>query len=380
MANELILVVDDEPDILGLCERILVSEGYTVYTADSGPRAVKIARETPLEVVLMDILMPYSHGITAFEAIRSFQPDIIGIVITGYPTMEAALDAVKRGIYGFVLKPFTPDELRQAVSDALKRRRLERDHARLKALIPLYELSRSLMTTIDIDVLLDRIVEVAAQETEADRASLMLEKEGKLYIEAARGLPKDLIAIMDTMATPVGKGIAGWVAKHGEPLLLDKTVSMPPELADALTREEIASAVCVPLALQDRVIGVLNLSKMEPTERPFTPSDRDLITVLAGQAAIAIENAHLFRKERALTQELQELDQLKREFIKTAAHALQSPLSIIIGCAARLSEAAPEHLQPELKELCDAAGELETQIENLVELPNLEVEDYRLES
>lgn len=343
MSNELVLVVDDEPDVLRLCDRILSGEGYNVYTADSAPQAIRIARETPFDVVLLALQMPDSDGITTFETIKNYQPDIIGVVITGYPSLEAAIDALKQGISGFVLKPFTPNELRQAVSDGLDRRRLERDYARLQALIPLYELSRSLMTTVDIDVLLDRVVEMALQETGADRASLMLEKDGKLYIEAARGLPED---VMETTVTPVGEGIAGWVAQQGEPLLLDKSVSMPPELADTLTREEIASAVCAPLALKDRVIGVLNLSKLETIEPPFTSSDRDLITVLAGQVAIAIENARLFRHQRSLTRKLSQTNANLRA-LQQAATAITSRLSpervlqtILDGCAAVVNDAS----------------------------------------
>ncbi|MFQ5854036.1 MAG: GAF domain-containing protein [Anaerolineae bacterium] len=342
MSNQLILVVDDEPDILGLCDRILSNDGYTVYTANSGSQAIRIARETPLDVVLLDLEMPDGDGITIFETIRGFQRDTIGIVVASHPSMEAAIDALKQGVSGFVLKPFTPNELRQAISEAVERRRLERDYARLQALIPLYELSRSLMTTTDIDALLDQTVELALQETGADTASLMLEEDGKLYIKAARGLSEDFI---ETTATPVGEGIAGWVAQHGEPLLLDKTVSMPPELADALTRGEIASAICVPLALPDRVIGTLNLSKMEPTERPFTPSDRDLISVLAGQAAIAIQNANLFSRQRALTQELSRANANLRA-LQQAATAITSRLSpervlqtVLDGCVAVVGDA-----------------------------------------
>lgn len=342
MSDELILVVDDEPDILGLCERILAGRGYNVYTTSSGSQAIRIARETPFDVVLIDLHMPDSDGITIFEKIKQDQPDTVGIIVTGYPSMEAAIDALKRGFAGFVLKPFTPNELRQAVQDALERRRLEMDYARLQTLIPLYELSRSLMSTIDIDLLLDRVVELALQETGADRASLMLERDGMLYIEAARGLPE---GVMEATATPVGEGIAGWVAKHGEPLLLDQTVSMPPELSDALIHGDIASAICAPLALQDHVIGVLNLTKLEPTEKPFTSSDRDLITVLAGQVAIAIQNARLFRRQLSLTRELTQVNANLRA-LQEAATAVTSRLSpdrvlqtILDGCTAVMDDA-----------------------------------------
>jgi len=336
MANEQILIVDDEPDVLELCKRILSGNGYVIYSAGSGQKAIEIARETPLDLAILDYRLPDRDGISVYEAIRTYQPDTVGIIVTGYPSMEVAIEALRKGISGFVLKPFTPAELRQAVSEALTHRRLQRENARLQAMIPLYELSRSLMTTIDLDVLLDQVVELAIRETGADRASLMLEENGELIVVAARGLPQD---IMRTARTRVGEGIAGWVAKHGEPLLLDKSVSMPPELEDALRRAEIASAVCAPLIVKDRVIGVLNLTKLEGTDQPFTPSDRDLISVLAGQVAVAIENARLFQEQRAITEKLARVNANLRA-LQQAATAITSRLSpqrvlqtILDGCA-----------------------------------------------
>ncbi len=336
MANEQLLLVDDEPDVLELCRRILSGHDYVIYTAQNGQKAIEIARATPLDLVILDYRLPDRDGISVYEAIRSYQPDAVGIIVTGYPSMEIAIQALRKGISGFVLKPFTPDELRQAVAEALTHRRLQRENARLQAMIPLYEISRSLMTTIDLDTLLDQVVELAIRETGADRASLMLEENGELHVVAARGLPRD---IMRTARTRVGEGIAGWVAQHGEPLLLDKQVSMPPELEDALRRAEIASAVCVPLIVKDRVIGVLNLTKLEGTEQPFTSGDRDLISVLAGQVAVAIENARLFQEQRAITEQLARANANLRA-LQQAATAITSRLSpqrvlqtILDGCA-----------------------------------------------
>jgi len=116
-------------------------------------------------------------------------------------------------------------------------------------------------------------------------------------------------------------------------------------LSDALTHGDIASAVCAPLALQDRVIGVLNLTKMEPTDRPFTPSERDLISVLAGQVAIAIENARLFRNQSSLASELSRVNANLRA-LQEAATAITSRLSpdrilqtILDGCSAVIDDA-----------------------------------------
>jgi PAS domain S-box-containing protein len=93
----------------------------------------------------------------------------------------------------------------------------------------------------------------------------------------------------------VGQGIAGWVADSGESLLLADGASLNPQIREAMTRGEIASALCVPLLVKDKVVGVLNLSKLG--EGPaFTQGDLEFVSILGGEAAIAIENARLYRE------------------------------------------------------------------------------------
>lgn len=301
MSDEHILAVDREPDLLELYNRLLGGNGHTVYTTADSKRATQIGHQTPLDLVIVDFRVPDRDGLSLYEDIRSCQPDVMGVVTTCYPSMELAVDALHNGISSFVLKPFTPAELHQAVSHAFEQRRLRQENARLKTLLPLYELSRSLMNTTTLEALFNQVVKVATQESDADRASMMLEEQGELTIVAAQGLPRDVIR---STRTPIGEGVAGWAVMHGEPLLLDQRSPMPSELAAALQSEEIASAVCAPLTVGGRTFGVLNLTKLEGTERPFTPGDRDLISVLAGQVAVAIENARLTQREQRLAEQL----------------------------------------------------------------------------
>ena len=196
MAPEKILVVEDEPDVLDLCKQILVSNGYQVKGAGDGYQAIERARHEPFDLLLVDINMPNMNGMEAYQAIKEFDPDIIGVIITGYASIETAIEAVRLGFDGFVTKPFTPHGLNATVAKALERVRLERDNARLRALIPLFELSDAFMTTIDLDDLLDQVIHTAQRETRADRVSLMLldEATGELTIEAAAGLHLDVLA------------------------------------------------------------------------------------------------------------------------------------------------------------------------------------------
>jgi CheY-like chemotaxis protein len=268
MAREKILVVDDEADVLDLCKRILISNGYQVKGARNGYQAIERAKDEPFDLLLVDINMPSMNGTETYQAIKEFHPDIIGVIITGYASIETAIEAVKLGFDGFVTKPFTPDDLNAAVAKALDRVRLERENARLRALIPLFELSDAFMTTIDLDQLLGQVVHTARRETSADRVSLMLldQATGELTIEAAVGLHLDVVA---QAKQKVGKGIAGWVAKRGEPLLLDDKSPLDPQIREAMNNDEVSSALSVPLKVKKhRVIGVLNLSKLGGSPSP----------------------------------------------------------------------------------------------------------------
>ena len=289
MAQERILVVDSDPDVLELCLRSLSAEGYIVEGATSGHQAIEIARQEQFDLLLVDIML---NGLEVYQAIKEFTPEIVGVIITGSERTEEIIKALQLGFDDFVVKPFTPDWLSSTVAKALNKRRLERENVRLWTLMPLFELSKAFLATLDLNSLLDQIVQTGLQETKADRASLMLLEGQELVVKASVGLPSEIAA---AARDKVGQGIAGWVAGRGEPLLLADGASLNPQIREAMTRGEIASALCVPLVVKDKVIGVLNLSKLG--EGPaFTQGDLEFISILGGEAAIAIENARLYRE------------------------------------------------------------------------------------
>ncbi len=289
MAQERILVVDSDPDVLELCLQSLRAEGYVVEGVTSGHQAIEVARQEQFDLLLVDIML---NGLEVYQAIKEFTPEMVGVIITGSERTEEIIKALQLGFDDFVVKPFTPDWLSSTVAKALNKRRLERENVRLWTLMPLFELSKAFLTTLDLNSLLDQIVQTGLQETKADRASLMLLEGQELVVKASVGLPSEIAA---AARDKVGQGIAGWVAGRGEPLLLADGASLNPQIREAMTRGEIASALCVPLVVKDKVIGVLNLSKLG--EGPaFTQGDLEFISILGGEAAIAIENARLYRE------------------------------------------------------------------------------------
>jgi len=119
-----ILLVDDEAGMREGCRRVLTPQGHSVDTAANVTSALELIRQAHYDLVLVDVMMPDGNGIDLIQPIHERDPDTICIVITGYATVEMAVEAVKQGAYDFLSKPFTSDQLIFAVNQGLERRRL----------------------------------------------------------------------------------------------------------------------------------------------------------------------------------------------------------------------------------------------------------------
>jgi CheY-like chemotaxis protein len=106
-----ILAVDDEAVVLDSFRRILVLEGYSVDTVESGPEALNLVQRNDYDFVFTDLKMPGMDGVEVVKAVKHLRPDVDMAVITGYGTIETAVQTMQHGACDFVQKPFTPDEL-----------------------------------------------------------------------------------------------------------------------------------------------------------------------------------------------------------------------------------------------------------------------------
>jgi len=127
-----VLVVDDERDIRDGVERFLSRMGCRVLKAESAEAGLKVLETEQPWVVLLDLKMPGMDGLEALGIIKSRHPETMVIVITGFATVETAIQAMKTGAYDFIPKPFNPDQLRITVGRAIERRRLREEAARLE--------------------------------------------------------------------------------------------------------------------------------------------------------------------------------------------------------------------------------------------------------
>ena len=120
----MILVIDDEKDIRDGSERILSKMGCKVLKADRGKTGLQMLAENPVAIVLLDMKMPGMDGMEVLKHIRQDHPEILVVIITGFATIETAIEAMKEGAYDFIPKPFEPDQLRIVVNRAWENLRL----------------------------------------------------------------------------------------------------------------------------------------------------------------------------------------------------------------------------------------------------------------
>jgi signal transduction histidine kinase len=129
-----ILVVDDELGIREGCRRILTREGHRVEQASSGEEAWERVCTRPFDLVLIDVMMPGISGLDLMRRIVAYQPDLVCVIITGYATIELAVEAMKSGAYTFIAKPFEADLLLLTVQQGLERRRMMLEAKRIEKL------------------------------------------------------------------------------------------------------------------------------------------------------------------------------------------------------------------------------------------------------
>ncbi|MGD9034003.1 MAG: ATP-binding protein [Desulfobacteraceae bacterium] len=128
-----ILVVDDEKRIRDGCHKVLTGEGFEVARAETGEVGIKMIEEAHYDIILLDLKMPGLSGFDVLGHVKALHPDSVIIVITGYATVDHSIEAMKKGAFDFIPKPFSPEQLRVVVSKAIEHTRTLQDIANEKS-------------------------------------------------------------------------------------------------------------------------------------------------------------------------------------------------------------------------------------------------------
>ncbi len=288
-----ILVVDDEAGIRRGCDRVLRSEGYQVLMAEEGEQGLRILGQNPeIDLALVDLRMPGISGFDFIQRAREVAPETVFVVITAYATLEAAVEATKRGAYDFIAKPFAPDDLLRIVNRALERVTLIRQRNRLEA-------ERR-----------QRMLELATEKTRL-RTVVDCMTDGVLVCNAEQLL---------VLHNPAALKLLDPVPCSPEPLLLrnvlecKELVDMIEEASKTQTRQSNELQL-EPSAAQEWVIA-----NVAPVVEPGSRRLLGTVTVLRDITA------------------LKQVEQVKAQFVNMVAHELRAPLAAVDGFLSVLQE------------------------------------------
>ncbi len=267
-----ILVIDDSQEIRKfLHSSVLTPAGYQTLLASTGEEGLALAEEANPDLILLDYELPDLNGIEVLHALDEAGLTVPVILITSYGSESVAVDVFRLGVRDYVPKPFTVQEITDAITRVLKNVKVEEQRdalledlqetnqqlqRRLQELNTLYRVSKSVTTLRGHDTLLDRIVSAALHLTEAETGALVLRnpKTGKASVQVAKQ-----------------------------------------RVSGAAREVDVANMAKIPIQIGERTLGTLMVSQGSDT-RPLDEDAQQLLRMLADYAAIAIENSRLVRQ------------------------------------------------------------------------------------
>ncbi|HKP55214.1 MAG TPA: HD domain-containing phosphohydrolase [Polyangiales bacterium] len=289
-----ILVVDDEEVIRDILADFLSMEGFEVRTAADGNAALRELTRGHCDIVLSDLKMPNMGGIELLDVISREWPQLVTIIMTGFGTVETAIDAMKRGAYDYIMKPFKMEEVVHTVRRGLERRKLTAENMRLKEALSLYKVSEAIAASLSLDEVMRNVTDAAIHEVDADLVSVWLQDGTGAFFERAR--------VQSPRFTPAGATGVLSCPQLVEHFADDKRLRVHGERClpffSTVPEIPVSSMLATQLTMSGRPIGFLAALSFT-TNRIFDEGQRKLLSIVSDRAAAAIENAKLYEDLKA---------------------------------------------------------------------------------
>jgi response regulator RpfG family c-di-GMP phosphodiesterase len=299
-----VLIVDDEVELANALSEMLIRHGFTTESFTNGLAAIERLKVNPFDVMLADLMMPEIGGISLMKAALKIDPHMSCILMTGQGTVQTAVEAMKNGAFDYLLKPFKRNTVLTALHRSMEIRNLRKENVQLRELVNIYELGQAVASSLDIQEILRMTCEAAVQVCQADESSILLPggNTQELEVVAAYGKAReDLIGL----CVPVTGSISGWVASEMDTVTLDGQVE-DARFSAVHPREEIQTALSMPIALGKKLIGVINVNKTQQSEE-FNEGQLKGLSILSHMAASAVENARLYEQSEKQLKRLEAL-------------------------------------------------------------------------
>jgi putative nucleotidyltransferase with HDIG domain len=288
------LVVDDEKFIRDILADFLDLEGFQVRTAADGAHAIAELQNGRFDMVISDLKMPNMGGIEVLKEVSRNHPDTLTIIMTGFGTVETAIDAMKQGAYDYILKPFKAEEIVHIVQRGLQKQRLAAENIRLREALSLYKVSEAISASLSLDEIVSTLMDCALLELRSDAVSVWLENGEGAYFERASERASQISSDyplgeinVNTMLARLGAG--QYILEHGAAA---QSFFMPPHIVPPV------SFMAVRLSTRERLIGWVCTQSITENKR-FDEGQRKLLTIVASRAAAAIDNARLYEHLQA---------------------------------------------------------------------------------
>lgn len=269
-----VLVIDDEEIVLDSCLQILSSGDYEIKTAENGLLGIQLVEEFRPDLIFVDLKMPGISGFEVIEKIQEIDPAIVMIVITGFATIGSAVEAMQKGAFDFLPKPFTPAELRLITRRGLEKRKLTIEMLALRrekellrehfAAIVSHELKSPLATTQQhLYALSSELSELLSEDQQRrfDRIQTRIDDLMKLIHTWLRAISVDINTIKDNFKPASVQVIISKAVESVEPHAIRKDISINTDLP-----EEALSVYGDEGTLVEAVVNITgNAVKYSPT-------------------------------------------------------------------------------------------------------------------
>ena len=332
MTDPIILVVDEVPNILRLCQRLLEEANFKVLTATSTSQSLAILARQPVDLLLADISVCRSDGFQFLHLAQNHQLEIASVIMTGFGAVETAVEALRLGADGIILKPFSAVELVASVQHVLQVKQRWRDLERVSTLRPLFHITEEFFSETNLDQLNHRVVEAVTASLKCSFAGLYrYQAESGGYVQvAAHGDELPTVNLVRRLVQELSDNANIWINRTGP-----KQV----ENRDLLEPYPLSSLMVVPVSRKFERELLIAARRLE--EQAFRGPDLEFLQMLGRQAGIAMEKSRLYEGLRSSIAELEASRAAMNRAEKIAAagrmtasiaHELNNPLQSISNC------------------------------------------------
>jgi signal transduction histidine kinase len=337
MPEATILIVDDDRTIIRLCQRLLERASYQAIAAMDPFEALRILERQKVDLLLSDIRMPIMDGFELITQAKKFQPELPVLVMTGYGSVDTAIQALHRGVDGLILKPFENSaELLQTVQRVLGESRQKRDAARLQALRPLFDVTEQLLAETSPQTLENLILNAVTNLFQASFAGIYRIKPEVGILEMVRttetpGLMVDLVLQQRLIDTTIN---------YDSPVVMCASGPGHSDLGQELLRDMGWETVLIAAVRRNNSHFVFCACRAKGSAL-FTEADLEMFVILARQAAVALENARLYSELKDYVRRVEDSQRALIQAEKMAAvgrlmaslaHEINNPLQAVRNC------------------------------------------------